>query len=115
MADTDIPRTVGDVLRGHYGSMWCPACGVGSAKGDDGVWRWDVAQHQAEALAAAGLLTTAEHDREVAARALRDLVADRADIERALALVDGSSVSVVDLIVRHVESEADRIAAGEGS
>ncbi|GEL47082.1 hypothetical protein CHO01_21980 [Cellulomonas hominis] len=56
----------------------------------------------------------AEHDAQVAARALRALIADRSDIETAVAMIDGQdAVSVVDLIVETVTSEADRIAAGE--
>jgi len=68
-------------------------------------------RERADMLAAAGLLATAEHDAQV----LRDLVADRDDIETAVRLVEGSTVSVADLIVHHVLDRADRIAAGEGS
>lgn len=108
--------TAADVLREHYAVDRQPfgrpayrQCTCGWA---EDVNRRGFPQHQADMLAAAGLLATAEHDAQVAAQALRDLVSDRADIEEALAKIADTEVSAVDLIVYHVNAEADRIAGG---
>lgn len=75
MPDAQPKPTAAEVLAAHYGSLWCPTCGPNSATNDDGDWKWDVTQHQADMLAAAGLLTTAEHDAQVLRDARSELLA----------------------------------------
>lgn len=116
--------TASAVLRKHRWMEMDEDCLCGWGGTED-----DHEDHQADMLSAAGLLATAEHscwetvlaegqprlqsmvehDAQVAAQALRDLVADRADIETALSKIEWSEVSVVDLIVHHVTAEANRI------
>lgn len=50
----DVTREAFDVLRKHYGSLWCPTCGPSTIPTDG--TSWNSAKHQVEMLAALGLL-----------------------------------------------------------
>lgn len=97
--------TAADVLREHASCRWVvrgPAavmtCGAPwPASGRD-----EPAAHQADMLAAAGLLATAEHDAQVAAQALRD-AADKVDLP---------AIRATNFLPQWLRARADRIAGG---
>lgn len=69
MPDAQPKPTAAEVLAAHQFQIRPRRCSCGAEVGL--IYEQSATEHQADMLAAAGLLATAEHDREVAARALR--------------------------------------------
>jgi len=104
------PRTAVDVLREHQVHGIGPGCTCG--------WRVTVGscslyQHQANMLAAAGMLATAEHDREVAAQERQNIVVRLAEMAANYEHDDLPDEHPTACIYEVLTDAADRIAAGE--